>query len=143
PLLVYIHGGSWRSGDKNEYESLGSAVCHLNGTRAVAIINYRLSVRGLEPQFVHPGHLLDVARALRFLYRSGPSFGYDSSRIHISGHSAGAQLVSLLVLQPIHLITAFAILDAITHVSGVGGIFDIPKLMADYPTYIDFIEMAF
>lgn len=56
PLLVYIHGGAWRSGDKNEYTYF--ADFFVPKGFALAVINYRLCKKDAPP-LLHPEHLND------------------------------------------------------------------------------------
>lgn len=87
PLLVWIHGGGWRYGDK--------ADCPLRWLvgkgYAVASINYRLSDVATFPAGVH-----DCKGAIRWLRAHADEYGYDAKRIGISGGSAGGHLVALL-----------------------------------------------
>ena len=87
PLLVWIHGGGWRYGDKVD--------CPLRWLvgkgYAVASINYRLSDVALFPAGVH-----DCKGAIRWLRGQAQKYGYDARRIGISGGSAGGHLVALL-----------------------------------------------
>ncbi|HJZ59149.1 MAG TPA: alpha/beta hydrolase, partial [Gemmataceae bacterium] len=56
PVLFFVHGGTWKSGNKNLYAALGNTFARTG--IGVVIINYRLS-----PKVVHPAHVEDVARA--------------------------------------------------------------------------------
>ncbi|KXS17141.1 alpha/beta-hydrolase [Gonapodya prolifera JEL478] len=146
PLLVYIHGGAWRSGDKNEYESQANFwATQTTFPMAVAVINYRLSKRPPAEPFHHPNHLLDCAAAITFLRSSAttaPSLGsYDPDKMYLVGHSCGAQLDACLVLQPQWLDDAAW--RGVKGVMGVQGIYDVPQLIKTWPSYRDFIEMAF
>src|SRR5262245_58479296 len=59
PVMMFVHGGSWKSGNKEMYGVLGALFAR-NGI-GTAIINYRLST-GDKPA-KHPDHITDVARA--------------------------------------------------------------------------------
>src|ERR1700693_942949 len=63
PLLLYIHGGSWRGGDKDIPKALSNLFGRLGW--AVGSANYRLS-----PAVKHPTHIQDVARAFAYLYKN-------------------------------------------------------------------------
>jgi acetyl esterase/lipase len=89
PVLLFVHGGTWKSGNKDLYAGLGKLYAK-NGVGTV-IINYRLS-----PKVQHPAHIQDVARAFAWIHQNIATFGGDPSNIFISGHSAGGHLVSLL-----------------------------------------------
>ncbi|MDD4615491.1 MAG: alpha/beta hydrolase, partial [Caldisericia bacterium] len=89
PVLIWVHGGGWRKGDKGnallrgEETSLPKHIC-LEGYVVVSV-NYRLS-----PEAVFPTHARDVAAAASWVYTHIQEYGGDPSRLNIAGHSAGA-----------------------------------------------------
>jgi acetyl esterase/lipase len=84
PLVVFIHGGGFRSGSK---EALSPAL--LQGLLAKGIsvmaINYRLS-----PEVSFPAHYMDSARAIQFARSKAKEWNLDPRRIGATGGSAGA-----------------------------------------------------
>jgi acetyl esterase/lipase len=82
PVLIFVHGGGWTSGDKNLYSFVGRAFAEQGFVTAV--INYRLS-----PQVQHPAHIEDVARAFAWVYRNIAQYGGNPEKIFVMGHSAG------------------------------------------------------
>jgi acetyl esterase/lipase len=96
PLLLYVHGGAWKTGTKNLYVGLGRTFARHR--IAVAIINYRLS-----PKAKHPAHAEDVARAFAWCRTNVRKYGGDADRITLMGHSAGGHLVSLIATDPTYL----------------------------------------
>jgi acetyl esterase/lipase len=84
PLLVYIHGGGFRGGDKRGVPPGLLRRCLESGI-SVASINYRLS-----HQAAFPAPMLDGARAIQFLRSKAEGWGIDPDRIAASGGSAGA-----------------------------------------------------
>jgi len=96
PVLIYVHGGAWRSGSKNLYVALGRAFArHGIGT---VIVNYRLS-----PKVKHPAHAEDVAKAVAWTRENIAKYGGDIDRIVLMGHSAGGHLAALLATDPAYL----------------------------------------
>jgi acetyl esterase/lipase len=91
PVVVYMYGGGWRSGDKRLFEHLGRAFA-VRGIVAVTV-NYRLT-----PAVRSPAHAEDCAEAVAWVERSIAQYGGDRSRIILMGHSAGAHLAALLAL---------------------------------------------
>jgi acetyl esterase/lipase len=87
PLVVWIHGGGWRSGSKvgGPWRSL------LIEGFAVASIDYRLS-----GEAVFPAQIEDCKAAVRFLRLNAAKYGFDGSRIGVWGASAGGHLAALL-----------------------------------------------
>lgn len=83
PLLIYIHGGGWLTGDKSKK---GPALQpFLDRGISVAAINYRLT-----PQHPLPAPVHDAARAVQFLRSRANQWNIDTNHIALTGPSAGA-----------------------------------------------------
>src|SRR5260221_2020772 len=87
PLIVYVHGGGWRSGSKTD-NPLATLV---NDGYAVASVDYRLSTQAQFPAQVH-----DIKAAIRFLRAQQSGLGVDARKIVIAGSSAGGHLAALV-----------------------------------------------
>jgi acetyl esterase/lipase len=87
PLVVWVHGGGWRAGDKANNPALP-----LSGRGyVVASINYRLT------DVAHfPAQIEDCRAALRFLRANAAKYNIDPKRVGVWGGSAGGHLVALL-----------------------------------------------
>jgi acetyl esterase/lipase len=83
PLLVYIHGGGWTSGDKKQDTARYQPF--LDKGISCAAINYRLS--GIAPL---PAPVHDAARAIQFLRTKAKEWNIDTDHIALTGGSAGA-----------------------------------------------------
>jgi len=142
PLLVYIHGGAWVDRDKKDYLNIGRYYSSVGFS--VAVINYRLSPKK-KNSFQHPQHTLDCAAAIHWLKKNSKSYHYSPSKIFLFGHSAGAHMSSLLILDPSYLgHYSETIEDSIKGIIGIEGIYDLIQLDKDWPNYKDyFIEFAF
>jgi acetyl esterase/lipase len=92
PVVLYAHGGGWRSGDKADSAADRLAPLARYGV-TVASVNYRL-----VPGATFPDQLHDLKGAVRWLRANGPALGLPTERIGIWGASAGAYLGSLLAL---------------------------------------------
>lgn len=90
PVLVFIHGGYWRSLDKRDFSFL--APSFVRAGVALAIPNY-----GLAPATSIADMVRQMLRALAWLYRHLPQFGIDARRIVVAGHSAGAHLAAMML----------------------------------------------
>jgi acetyl esterase/lipase len=129
PVLFFVHGGGWHSGDKrylfDVYGNIARTFAR-NGIGTV-VTNYRLS-----PKVRHPAHAQDVARAFAWTYRNIARYGGRADEIFVSGHSAGGHLVSLLATDPEFLQAEGLKTDAIRGVLALSGVYDIPpgKLFA-------------
>jgi acetyl esterase/lipase len=100
PLLVFVHGGGWTSGDKGL--RVGGADVYGNIGRffaargiGTAVISYRL-----QPGVAWRDQVDDVERAVAWLRENIPTWGGDGQAIFLSGHSAGAQLATWAALAP-------------------------------------------
>jgi acetyl esterase/lipase len=92
PLVVYVHGGGWRGGDKADGGGARLRPMAAHGV-AVASVNYRL-----VPGATFPDQLHDLKGAVRWLRAHGTSLGVPTGRVGTWGASAGAYLGSLLAL---------------------------------------------
>ncbi len=91
PLVVWIHGGGWKNGDK---ANVNSATLRLSEDGyAVTSINYRLKDLSIHPKQIH-----DCKGAVRWLRAHADEYGYDATRIAVGGGSAGGHLALLLGL---------------------------------------------
>jgi acetyl esterase/lipase len=121
PVLLFVHGGAWRHGDKNYlgiYSSFGTLFArHGIGT---VVTNYRLS-----PGVQHPEHEKDVARAFAWTYRNIAPYGGRPDEIFVSGHSAGGHLVALLATDPTYLKAEGLTLKAIRGAIPMSGVYTI------------------
>lgn len=86
PLVVWVHGGAWRSGSRESVRREFAA----NGF-ATAAVSYRLSTEARFPAMVH-----DIKAAIRFLRARAGDYGYRTDRIAIAGDSAGGHLAALV-----------------------------------------------
>lgn len=89
PLHVFVHGGYWRSGDKENYRFVAAPVLAAGGI--CALLEYDLMPGQRLPVLVD-----QVRRGVCWLQDHASSFGADPARITVSGHSAGAHLASYL-----------------------------------------------
>lgn len=99
PVVVYVHGGGWRTGDKAQ---VADKVSFFNDLGYVFVsVNYRLSRPLNDPNRpMHPDHSQDVGAAIAWVEDHIDAYGGDGSNIEIIGHSAGAHLVALVGLDP-------------------------------------------
>lgn len=91
PLVLLIHGGGWRNGDKASY---GKVVInpYLDAGISVAAINYRFIFQAMEQKVEPPvkACLHDAARALQTLRSKAGEWNLDPQRVGATGGSAGA-----------------------------------------------------
>jgi acetyl esterase/lipase len=87
PLVVWIHGGGWRGGNKAGCPALGM----IEKGYAVASVEYRFSQKAL-----FPAQIQDCQAALRWLRANSKRYNLDPDHIGVWGSSAGGHLVALL-----------------------------------------------
>ena len=88
PLVVYIHGGGWRQGDRKKPTFI---LWLVERGYAVASLDYRLSQTATFPAQIH-----DCKGAVRWLRAHAAQYGYNAERIAAVGGSAGGYLALLL-----------------------------------------------
>jgi arylformamidase len=106
PVVVYVHGGGWRAGDKAN--QIAKKVNLFTGAGYVFVsVNYRLSPQDtgtLDPgRIKFPDHPHDVGEAIGWLSAHVAAYGGDPTRLLLIGHSAGAHLVSLVSTDPSYI----------------------------------------
>jgi acetyl esterase/lipase len=87
PVVLYIHGGGWRNGDKKT-----NPQAFLDKGVSVVAINYRYVQNAVEDKVEPPvkAPLEDAARALQFIRSKAGEWNHDKKRIGATGGSAGA-----------------------------------------------------
>jgi len=96
PVVLMVHGGAWRIGDKRSRGVVGNKVERWSRAGIVVIsVNYRM-LPGTDPV----EQARDVARALAVAQARLPGWGGDPGKVVLMGHSSGAHLVALLDARP-------------------------------------------
>lgn len=93
PLWVFIHGGYWQASTKEQHAQFAAGM--LEAGFAVANIEY-----GLVPETSLDRIVAQIRASLSFLVREAEALGIDADRIHLFGHSAGAHLAAMAVIDP-------------------------------------------
>jgi acetyl esterase/lipase/pimeloyl-ACP methyl ester carboxylesterase len=98
PVVIYVHGGGWHSGDKAEAHNKPTALTDRGFV--LASINYRLWTPPWSKDF--PGTVTlkhqaqDVGKAIRWVHEHARDYGGDPATLIVMGHSAGAHLSALV-----------------------------------------------
>lgn len=134
PVILMVHGGGWKRGDKAERAVIENKVPHWTSQGFIFIsTNYRLL-----PKAAPIDQAEDVARALAVAQRNAAAWGGDPSKFILMGHSAGAHLVALLSAMPDRALRLGASPWLGTVMLDGAGL-DIPKIMTQkhFPLYDD------
>ncbi|KAI9291542.1 alpha/beta-hydrolase [Neoconidiobolus thromboides FSU 785] len=144
PLLIWIHGGAWVSGDKRDDSEFASKLADLG--IATVVLNYRLS--SSSNSIKYPDHILDCFKGFSHVLNNKKQLNINPDLIFLGGHSAGSQISSMMALNANHYLPKNNhILDSVSKIKGVislGGIFDLPLLYKqDYNYGKKFLNIAF
>ena len=112
--LVFLRGGYWKMGSKEERRF--PALAWLPRRVTWIVPNYRLA-----PDCSLPGIVEDAENALNWVLRHADQYGIDTGRIHMVGNSAGAHLAAMVAAGPIG--------QSIASITLISGLFDLVPLL--------------
>lgn len=96
PVIVMVHGGAWRIGDKANRSVVDNKLAHWQDKGWIFIsVNYRLLPNASVYQQTE-----DIALAMQYIQQHAVGWGGNPQQIVLMGHSAGAHLITLLAAQP-------------------------------------------
>ena len=124
PVIVFVHGGSWRSGDPASYDFIARAFVPKGFV--VVLGGYRLGEAGQ-----YPAMLEDTASVIGWTHREIARHGGDPENIVIAGHSAGAYNVVMAALEERWLAAEGLTPGEIAGVIGLAGPYDFLPLDSD------------
>lgn len=127
PLVVFVHGGGWKRGDKDSATGRYKVAHYTGEGYAFASVNYRL-----VPDVTVEQQAQDIADALAALLKRADSLGIARGKVVLIGHSAGAHLVALVGTDPQYLRKAGLSYSDIRGVIPIdGAAYDVPAQMQD------------
>lgn len=124
PVLVFVHGGSWNSGDPDSYGFVGRAF--VGQGFVVVLAGYRLGEEGR-----YPGMIEDIARGFSQVHQEIEAYGGDPQNIVLAGHSAGAYNMMMVALENKWLAPHGLAPKDIAGVVGISGPYDFLPLDTD------------
>ncbi len=135
PVLLWIHGGAWVTGDRAKEVALARRFAESG--MAVAVMSYRLSAgTWMDPQLsegvTHPAHIQDVARAFAWVHHYAADYGLDPESVFVGGYSAGAHLSALLVMDPRWLATEGLAPSDVRGAIPIAGAYDLDHYYASH-----------
>jgi arylformamidase len=92
PVQIFVHGGAWTRGVKSDYSFVA-------GTFVPAGIHTVVLNFSKLPQVRLPEMVAQVRRAFEWVYRNAAGFGGDPARLHACGHSSGAHLTAMALVE--------------------------------------------
>ena len=121
PVVVFIHGGYWRSLDKYDHSFIAPAftakgVC-------VVVPNYDLC-----PAVTIPEITMQMVRSLAWVYRNIAQYGGDPKRITVVGHSAGGHLAAMMMACVWKAFAADLPSDLVKNALSISGLYDLEPL---------------
>jgi arylformamidase len=122
PVVVFIHGGYWRSLDKSEHSFIAPAFT--NQGACVVVPNYALCPAVTLPQIV-----MQMVKALAWTYRNAHLYGGDPSRITVIGHSAGGHLATMLLACQWSVYAKDLPVDLVKNAMSISGLYDLEPIM--------------
>lgn len=129
PVVMFIYGGSWKQGRRQDYQFVGRALA-ANGF-VVVVPDYRL-----YPEVTYPAFLEDNAQAVKWIEDNIATYGGDVSRFFVAGHSAGAYNAVMLGLERAFL-NEYQVTMPIKGIAAISGPFDF------YPFEYDEVRNVF
>ena len=96
PMVVFMHGGGWQYGDKGNDAVWEAKAAHWTG-RGLGFVSVNTR---LLPEADPLQQATDLARGISHIQANAASWGLDTKRMALMGHSAGAHLVALLGADP-------------------------------------------
>jgi arylformamidase len=121
PVLVFIHGGYWRSMDKADHSFLAPAFVQAGA--CVVLPNYALA-----PAVTVEHISLQVVRALAWVGRNIGRWGGDARRVAVVGHSAGGHLAAMALSCRWRELDADLPADFAQRAMGISGLYDLEPL---------------
>ena len=93
PVLLFVHGGNWNSGNKDQYSFFGRNFAKKDVITVIP--SYTLSPKANVDEMT-----AEIASAIKWVQQNIGNYDGDSEKLFVTGHSAGGQLVASAVLNP-------------------------------------------
>jgi arylformamidase len=140
PVLVFIHGGYWRSLDKSDHSFIAPPFTQAGF--CVVVVNYALCPGTPEAPVTIPHIVRQMEKALGWVWHHVAAHGGDPKRITVAGHSAGGQLAALLLTSVWPLIGDGLPDGLVRNALSISGVHDLEPIMHTpmYQTVLNLTE---
>lgn len=123
PVVVFIHGGYWRSLDKADHSFLAPALRDMGA--CVVAVNYALCPGTPEVPVTIPDIALQMTHALAWVWRHIGLHGGDRHNITVIGHSAGGHLAAMLLACDWKDVGSDLPVNLVTKTMSISGLYDL------------------
>jgi arylformamidase len=121
PILVFIHGGYWRSLDKRDVSFV--APSFIQDGAMVVVPNYTLC-----PSVTIEQIALQLVNSLAWVYRNAAAYGADRNRVVVAGHSAGGHLATMMLSCLWRKVASDLPAELVKSALSISGLFDLEPL---------------
>ncbi len=126
PVLVFLHGGYWRSLDKSDHSFVAPEFADA-GT-CVVVPNYALCPGTDEHPVTVPHIALQMVKALVWTWRNIAQYGGDARRITVVGHSAGGHLAAMMLACVWKTVAADLPSDLVRNALSISGLYELDAI---------------
>jgi arylformamidase len=95
PVVVFIHGGYWRSLDKSDHSFVAPPLHDMGA--CVVVVNYALCPGTPNEPVTIPDIAMQMTHALAWVWQNIAKFGGNPKDVVVAGHSAGGHLAAMLL----------------------------------------------
>jgi arylformamidase len=139
PVLVFLHGGYWRSLDKKDFSFMAPAFTQVGA--CVVIPNYALCPGEPGQPVTVADIVLQSVKALVWVYRNIAQYGGDPQRITVVGHSAGGHLAGMLAACVWRAVAADLPVKLVKNYLSLSGLFEL-ETIAKTPYLQDSLKLT-
>ena len=123
PVVVFIHGGYWRSLDKADHSFVAPPLLDMGA--CVVVVNYALCPGTEQQPITVPDIALQCARSLAWVWRHIGAHGGNRNNISVIGHSAGGHLAAMMLACRWKELGADLPADLVRKALSISGLFDL------------------
>ena len=123
PVVVFIHGGYWRSLDKADHSFVAPPLLDMGA--CVVVVNYALCPGSEQQPITVPDIALQCARSLAWVWRHIGAHGGNRNDISVIGHSAGGHLAAMMLACRWKALGADLPADLVRKAMSISGLFDL------------------